>query len=62
KQRAAVERVNAYLKEYFDLNNVRHRTGKKAKVHFELVSLIYNASRLASDRLKVARNRALAAA
>ncbi|MDJ0330472.1 IS5/IS1182 family transposase, partial [Planococcus sp. S3-L1] len=62
KQRAAVERVNAYLKEYFDLNNVRHRTGKKAKVHFELVSLIYNASRLASDRLKVARNRTLAAA
>ncbi|AIY06653.1 transposase [Planococcus sp. PAMC 21323] len=44
------------------MNNVRHRTGKKAKVHFELVSLIYNASRLASDRLKVARNRALAAA
>ncbi|MBT2583167.1 transposase [Planococcus sp. ISL-109] len=34
KQRAAVERVNAYLKEYFDLNNVRHRTGKKRKSIF----------------------------
>lgn len=57
-----VERVNAYLKEYFDLNNVRHRTGKKAKVHFQFVTLIYNASRLASDRLKAAKQAVLAAA
>lgn len=28
-ERTAVERVNAYLKEFFQLNNVRHRTGKK---------------------------------
>ncbi len=62
KQRAAVERVNAYLKEYFDLNNVRHRTGKKAKVHFQFVTLVYNASRFASDRLKAAKHAALAAA
>lgn len=39
KKRSAVERVNAYLKEFFQLNNVRHRTGQKAKVHFNLVTL-----------------------
>lgn len=51
KRRTAVERVNAYLKGYFQLNNVRYRTGKKAKVHFDLVTLVYNASKLAADRL-----------
>lgn len=51
KERTAVERVNAYLKQYFQLTNVRHRTGKKAKFHFGLVTLIYNASKLAVDRL-----------
>lgn len=54
KERTAVERVNAYLKEFFDLNNVRHRTGKKAKLHFQLVTLVYNASKVAVDRIKVA--------
>ncbi|MNJ63946.1 Transposase DDE domain protein [compost metagenome] len=52
KRRSAVERVNAYLKEFFQLNNVRHRTGKKAKAHFNLVTLVYNAMKLANDRLK----------
>ncbi|MFI2859286.1 transposase [Paenibacillus sp. JSM ZJ436] len=51
KKRSAVERVNAYLKEYFQLNNVRHRTGQKAKAHFNLVTLTYNAMKLANDRL-----------
>ena len=51
KRRSAVERVNAYLKEYFQLNNVRHRTGKRAKVHFDFVTLVYNASKLAADRI-----------
>ena len=51
-QRTAVERVNAYLKEFFQLNNVRHRTGKKVKVHFDLVRLVYNASKLAVDRIR----------
>lgn len=51
KKRTAVERVNAYLKEFFQLNNVRHRTGKRAKVHFDLVTLVYNASKLACDRI-----------
>lgn len=53
KRRSAVERVNAYLKEYFQLNNVRYRTGKRAKVHFDIVTLIYNASKLASDRIRL---------
>lgn len=52
KQRTAVERVNAYLKETYQLNNVRYRTGKRAKVHFDLVTLVYNASKLACDRIK----------
>lgn len=51
KKRSAVERVNAYLKEYFQLNNVRHRTGKKAKFHFNLITLVYNGAKLAVDRL-----------
>ncbi|MBD8068116.1 transposase [Bacillus sp. PS06] len=50
-ERTAVERVNAYLKEFFQLNNIRHRTGKKAKLHFNLVTLVYNASKLAVDRI-----------
>ena len=51
KKRSAVERVNAYLKEFFQLNNVRYRTGKRAKVHFDFAILIYNAAKLACDRL-----------
>lgn len=42
----------AYLKEFFQLNNVRHRKGKKAKFHFNLVTLVYNASKLAVDRIQ----------
>ena len=50
KQRTAVERVNAYLKEYFQLNNIRHR-GKLAKVDFEISILAYTLGKLAVDRL-----------
>lgn len=57
KRRTAVERVNAYLKEYFQLNNVRYRTGKRAKVHFDLITLIYNASKLAADRINDVKSR-----
>ena len=53
KERTAVERVNAYLKQYFQLKNVRHRTGRKAKLHFNLVTFIYNACKLAVDRINV---------
>lgn len=56
KRRTAVERVNAYLKEFFQLNNVRYRTGKRAKVHFDLVTLVYNASKLAADRINARLN------
>lgn len=51
KERTAVERVIAYLKEYFQLDNIRFRTGKRAKVHFDLVTLVYNSAKLAVDRL-----------
>lgn len=50
KQRTAVERVNAYLKEYFQLNNIRHR-GKLAKVDFQFSILAYTLCKLAVDRL-----------
>jgi transposase len=43
--------VNAYLKEFFQLKNVRYRTGKKAKVHFDLITLVYNSTKLALDRI-----------
>ncbi|MEI3600286.1 MULTISPECIES: IS1182 family transposase [unclassified Oceanobacillus] len=56
KRRTAVERVNAYLKEWFQLNNVRYRTGKRAKVHFDMVTLVYNASKLAADRIDAQLN------
>ncbi|MCM3762822.1 transposase, partial [Alkalihalobacillus oceani] len=51
KQRSSVERVIAYLKEFFQLNNIRYRTGKRAKVQFDLTHLIYNAAKLACDRI-----------
>lgn len=50
-RRTAVERVNTYLKEFFQLNNVRYRTGKRAKVHFDIVTLVYNASKFAVNRI-----------
>lgn len=50
QRRTAVERV---IKEFFQLNNVRYRTGKRAKVHFDLAVLVYNAAKLACDRLNI---------
>lgn len=50
KLRTAVERINAYLKEYFQLNNIRHR-GKLAKVDFQFSILAYTLGKLAVDRL-----------
>ncbi|WP_096190372.1 transposase [Evansella halocellulosilytica] len=50
-ERSSVERVIGYLKEFFQLNNVRYRTGKRAKVHFDLVTMVYNGMKLASARL-----------
>ena len=51
KRRTSVERVNAYLKSFFQLNNVRYRTGQRAQVHFNAVTIIYNASKLAADTM-----------
>lgn len=51
KERSSVERVIGYLKEFFQLNNVRYRSGKRAKVHFGLVTMVYNGMKLASMRL-----------
>ena len=62
KERTAVERINAYLKQYFQLNNVRHRTGRKANLHFNLVTFIYNACKLAVDRINAQLNNAQIAA
>ncbi|APH05721.1 hypothetical protein A9C19_13820 [Bacillus weihaiensis] len=56
QQRTAVERVIAYLKEYFVLNQVRYRTGKRENVHFDLVHLVYNESKLAADRISAMLN------
>lgn len=56
KERTTVERVNAYLKEYFQLNNVRHRTGKKVKMHFDLVTFIYNACKISADQMNAFLN------
>jgi transposase len=50
KKRTAVERVNAYLKEFFQLNNIRHR-GALAKVDFEFACMTYTACKLTVDRL-----------
>lgn len=51
KQRTAVERVIGYLKEFFLLNNVRYRSGKRANIHFQLSTLVFNGAKLACDRL-----------
>jgi transposase len=56
KERTSVERVNAYLKEYFQLNNVRYRSGELAKVHVDLLCLLFNASKLAVDRINTKLN------
>jgi len=53
-QCTAVERVNACLKEFFQLNNVRYHSGKRAKIHFDFATLTYNASKLAVNRINTA--------
>jgi hypothetical protein len=50
KKRTAVERVFAYLKEYFGMQRTRHR-GIRASVDFQLSTLAYNLSKYALDRL-----------
>lgn len=55
-QRTAVERVFAYLKGQFQLDNVRHRGGRKAKMNMELACLLYTACKLSVDRINQAMN------
>ncbi len=50
KKRTAVERVFAYLKEYFGLKRTRHR-GVRANVDFQLSMLAYNLTKFALDKL-----------
>lgn len=49
-KRTAVERVFAYLKEYFGMKRTRHR-GVRAGVDFQLSTLAYNLSKFALDKL-----------
>lgn len=49
KKRTAVERVFAYLKEYFGLKRTRHR-GLRAAVDFQLSSFAYNLCKFALDK------------
>lgn len=56
KKRTAVERVNGYLKEFFQLNQIRHRGGALAKVDFEISCLVYTLSKLAVDRINKQMN------
>jgi transposase len=49
KEQSCVERMNAFLKGYFLLNQIYHCTGEKAKVHFDLVHIAYNACEFAVD-------------
>jgi transposase len=50
KKRTAVERIFAYLKEYFGMKRTRHR-GVRASVDFQLSMLAYNLSKFALDKL-----------
>ncbi|QWU13745.1 Transposase DDE domain-containing protein [Paenibacillus sophorae] len=51
KKRTVVERVNSYVKGFFQLNNIRHRGGSFAKVDFDISCLFYTLSKLAVDRI-----------
>src|SRR5699024_2327953 len=51
KKRTAVERVNGYLQEFYQLNNGRYHSGVRAMIHFDMFTFIYNSSKLAADRI-----------
>src|SRR5699024_8114616 len=59
-RRTSVERVNAYLKEYFQLDNVSYRTGARAKVHFDMITPVHNAAKLDTHRINDQFNHHLA--
>ncbi|MBC2254847.1 transposase [Listeria ivanovii] len=49
--RSAVERVNGYLKNRYQLSNVRFNGGKATATHINLIQLTYNAIKFAVERL-----------
>ncbi|EUJ40976.1 transposase, partial [Listeria weihenstephanensis FSL R9-0317] len=49
--RSAVERVNGYLKNNYQLSNVRFNGGKATATHVSLIQLTYNAVKFAVERL-----------
>ena len=53
KERSSVEQVTAYLKQFFQLHKVHQMTGRKAKLHFNLVTFIYNACKSAVNLMNV---------
>ncbi len=46
-----MEQVNAYLKQFFGVKNIRYRNGKRTKIQMYMTTLVYNALCLAKDRL-----------
>lgn len=56
KKRSAVERVNVYLKEYFQLNQPRSVEGEKAHIDSVMIQLAYNTLKFASQRLAKTTN------
>lgn len=61
KKRTAVERVFAYLKEYFGLHRTRHR-GTRAEVDFQLSTLAYTVCKFALDKWNQQLEQVVAAA
>lgn len=53
KLRSSVERVNGYLKLYYQLMSVRYNGGKAAKTHLSIIQLAYNSVRFAVERLSL---------
>jgi transposase len=47
-KRSSVERVNAYLKQFFQLNQTRFVEGEKVRIQHLLIQLAYNAKKLAT--------------
>ncbi|ERK33200.1 hypothetical protein I131_03610 [Enterococcus faecium CRL1879] len=50
-ERSSVERVNAYLKENYQLNDTRFYKAHHAVVFYHLIQLTYNARTFANQRL-----------
>ena len=49
-ERSSVERVNAYLKENYQLNDTRFYKAQHAVVFYHLIQLTYNARTFANQR------------